>query len=962
MKKIILAAMALQLSLLPVSAATPEHCSLCLGAVTDLKQAPAVTLPMLARLEESELAAASSVVDALTPEQRREISLVVTYHLTPGADPLAEVEQHTKTIVEWARAHGPFDALGVDVDTREAATAAYALKRLSVTAQGQNAAARIALPVTSLEALPPLYATGAQNYYDVLLVDGAGVAGASKWLLENDPAKKIFATVASHSPNPAFEPARLLGAGATRAYLEPPVDAAAAMNALAGVNAALAGDYAFDSTARPVVLDARGNTVEMPVLTFIRGEDLRTLLVPRGDAQSSTIISLAGDQYTKPRRVDAAGARDVTDTGKKGGRFLIGLAPSSAPFALVVEHTDRADANVSRDAIDVATKRGITVEEIIRNHQAYRSFQDSIQPRYIALNATKLRFTLEGSEAIEATISGDYFSEPVANGSTKADWVWQDFFINGVRWKYGRIPELPLIQPEKVTQLPLDIRLTNEYRYQLVRESNVNGFDSYEVHFDPPATIAAGLPLYRGTVWIDKHSWARVRIQMVQLNLTGEVLSNEERVDFQPFVRDTHAQLSPADAQRAGARTMVWLPREVSAQQVVSAAGRANAVLRSTTFTNLRIDPPEFDRLHASVAASDARMVRETPEAGLRYLEKRGDGARVVKEGFDTSRTFMLGGIHHDAGLDYPVVPLGGIDYFNFNLGNRGIQTNVFFAGVIVAANATNPNVANTRTNIGADFFGIAIPTTNSLYRGGVEQKGEAVKALPINLTLRAGHPFAQFGKIDVSFGINHTTYQRAEDTAPAFSVPADTFVLNPSLDAQYSRFGYTATAFWDYARRTAWRPWGNLAEYDPSQRSYSRYGMSLGKSFYLPRFQRLGLGVNYLGGQRLDRFSKYELGFFGTQRIHGTQSGTVRAERAILAHLSYGFVISDQIRLEGFYDHGLLDDKVAGYRREPFQGIGIGGQTVGPYGTLLRLDLGKSVGRNAQNGFVANVVFLKLF
>ncbi len=41
---------------------------------------------------------------------------------------------------------------------------------------------------------------------------------------------------------------------------------------------------------------------------------------------------------------------------------------------------------------------------------------------------------------------------------------------------------------------------------------------------------------------------------------------------------------------------------------------------------------------------------------------------------------------------------------------------------------------------------------------------------------------------------------------------------------------------------------------------------------------------------------------------------------------------------------------------------MGIAGQTVGPYGTLLRLDIGKTVGRNAQSGFVANVVFLKLF
>jgi hypothetical protein len=51
-----------------------------------------------------------------------------------------------------------------------------------------------------------------------------------------------------------------------------------------------------------------------------------------------------------------------------------------------------------------------------------------------------------------------------------------------------------------------------------------------------------------------------------------------------------------------------------------------------------------------------------------------------------------------------------------------------------------------------------------------------------------------------------------------------------------------------------------------------------------------------------------------------------------------------------------------SGYRRAPFQGLGIAGQMVGPYATLVRLDIGKTIGRNAQDGFVANVVFLKLF
>jgi hypothetical protein len=530
-----------------------------------------------------------------------------------------------------------------------------------------------------------------------------------------------------------------------------------------------------------------------------------------------------------------------------------------------------------------------------------------------------------------------------------------------VRWKYGRIPELPLIQPEKVSQLPLDIHLTNEYRYQLARETDIGGYPVYEVRFEPPPNAPAALPLYRGTVWIDKKNWARIRIDMVQLNLTGEVLSNEERVDFQPFARDTWTALNAADVAKTDARSIVWLPLDVNAQQVISAAGRGNVVLRSTAFSDFRINPADFEQRHQEASASDARMVRET-EAGMRYLEKRGNGERVVKEGFDTSRLFMLGGIHHDAGLQYPVVPLGGIDYFNFDTAHTGIQTNVFFAGVILAASATHPNVANTRTNLGADFFGIAIPTTNSIFRNGIEQKSEAVKSLPVNLSVRAGHPFAQFGKIDVSLGVAHFTYQRSQDTAPGFAVPADTFVLSPSIEMQYARWGYTVTGFYDYSRRTSWTPWGNLAEYSPDQKTFTHFGGSFGKAFYLPKFQRVGLDLNYLDGQRLDRFGKYELGFFGTQRVHGIKSGSVRAEKALIGHLSYGFVFSDQFRLEAFYDHALIDDATAGYKREPFQGVGIAGQTVGPYGTLMRLDIGSTIGRNRQGGFVANVVLLKLF
>ena len=946
------------LTLVPAlsGADAPRECSLCAGAVSDLKSIPATPVPLLTTVAFDDLAASGAAIDVFPTASRARMTVIISTPVAGAADPLATLEAQTRAIVEWARLHGPFEALGISAEGADAAAYGFGIKRLAVLAQGQNVAARIALPPVAPAALAALYETGAQSYLDVLLAGGEDVKKTAEYLLEKDPAKKVWAVVNASSPNAFYDLGRAFGEGASRAYLAGASDTET-LASLATFDRALIGEYAFDASSRAESLDSKGNRLPDPVLTFVRGEDLRTIVIPRGDASAATIASLPGDFYIRPRRVDASGERDITDVGKKGGRFLIGIQPVRKPFALTVEHNEKPQANVTREALDVATRRGITVEEIIRNHQAYKSYQESIQPRYIARDTTKLRFTMQGGEAIEAAIAGDYFSDPQG----RADWVWQDFFLNGVKWKYGKIPELPLIQPEKVAQLPLDIHLTNEYRYQLVRETTVDGYRTYEVRFDPPPHSPASLPLYRGTVWIDQRTWARIRLSMVQLNLTGEILSNEENVTFQPFAREPHTALTSAAVATTDAREILWLPVDVSAQQVISAAGRASVVLRSTAFTNFRIDPQEYDLRLKEASASDARMVRET-RTGLRYLDRTATGERVVAEGFETSRKFLLGGIHHDAGLQYPVVPLGGIDYFNFDLFHKGIQANVFFAGVIIAANATNPNVANTRTNVGLDFFGIAVPTTNAMYRKGQEQLGESVKTLPTSLTLRAGHPIFQFGKIDASMGVTHISYQRSEDTAPSFAVPADTFVINPSIEAQYARYGATIAGWYDYSRRTSWKPWGFLSEYNPGQKSFTTYGVSLARSFYLPKFQRIGMDVSYLGGQRLDRFSKYELGFFGTQRIHGIRSGSIRAEKAILAHLSYGFVFSDAIRMEAFYDHGVITDKLAGYRKEPFQGVGLAGQTVGPYGTLLRLDLGKMVGRNAQTGFVANVVFLKLF
>jgi hypothetical protein len=951
-------ALAVLLFVLPsVLHAAPAECSTtCGGVVLDLTAPPPpATVPALLETSLRELPRVQPRLEAMSPEARGRLTVVVTVDLEArGANALDEVEGAVGAIIVWARAAGPFAALGIALPVESAETEAYTIKRLGVSAQGLGLARRIAFGPASAERLGELFEYGAQAYFDELVVHGDPAATAA-WLRQNDPAKQIIARVEARHPNVLYDVAGALAAGASRVY----VDAPAAAPAIVSLNRELASDYTHDPSLPVDLLDGKGNRTTARAIAFVRGEDLRTLVVAPGHPSEATIVSVRGDEFIRPQRIDAAGAAPITDTGRRGGQTLVGLPPGSAAFAITLDRPKIDDEKVTREAIEVVTGRSISVEEIIRNHQAYRAFQDSIQPRYIARNQTSLRFGLgPGGEAVETTLAGDYFFDPAG----RADWVWQDFLVNGVKWKYGRIPEIPILQPERVTQLPLDLHLTRDYRYQLVRKTNVRGFETWEVRFEPPPNAPASLPLYRGTVWIDAHSWARVRMSMMQLNLKGgEVLSNEERIDYHPFDRATGRPLTTEATLGTEPSAMVWLPIDIGAQQTFSVAGAAVPVLRATRLIDLQIDPEDFDTRLESANRSNARMVRET-DAGLRYLEKDASGQRVVKEGMDTARVFLIGGLHRDAGLEFGVIPLGGLDYFNYNLWGRGLQTNIFFAGVFVAANLTNPSYRGSRTNLGADFFGIALPFDNTSYRDGRKIEEEAVRTLPFNLNLRAGRPAFGFGKVDAQLGLSYISYQQAETTADDFSIPVNTFEIRPGVDLRYDRWGYSFRAGYEHGIRTDWQPWGDLVEYDQDQEQYSRFVLTLGKSFYLPKFQRLGVELDYLDGRNLDRFSKYELGYFGAQRVRGIQSGSVRAERALLGHLSYGFVITEQFRIEAFYDHALIDDASAGYRREPFQGIGIAGQTIGPWGTLLRLDIGKSVGRNAQDEVVANIVFLKLF
>jgi hypothetical protein len=683
-----------------------------------------------------------------------------------------------------------------------------------------------------------------------------------------------------------------------------------------------------------------GTTFE--VLRFFDAKQFTPILLLPENPSGPATIELSGGPFAKAS-VENLGSGVKRDFDLKGAKTLT-LDLSKGSLAVVL-HPAARPGGETKAAIDVAAARGLTAEEIVARERAWDAAQRERAQTFVADMKTSLRFRIaEVNETFDLTIRGPFFyrrGEP-------PDWEWDEFFLNGVRWKGKTLPKLPILQPDKVTTLPLDIRLTEEYEYALRGEATIAARRAYHITYVPKSTVGEK-PIYRGDVWIDKQTFGLLRRDSVQLNLKGETLSNVQTEFYRPV---------PGHPD-------VFLPLEIKGEQVFSTAGRTTAIERDVVMQSVRLNPPDFSEKRSTAYRSPAQMIRDT-DNGMRYLvpDPARPGERVVEEKISKKSTFGILGGFYDSSLDYPL-PALGIQHFDFDLWGKGKQLSIFFAGALATLNYTDPSLAGSRFDLGGDLFLIAVPFGDVSYRNGQEVASEKIKHLPATLQVNVGRPLGPYLKASLGLFTRWDDYQRDKDTGPNFVTPVDTFTDGAELRLVGNYSGFNATLSGSYSRRRKWEPWGDPAtsEYDPSQKDYWKYSVSLSKDQYFPGFRKLHASIAYLGGQNLDRFSKYEFGAFSGNPIRGFKSGSLRTQNALLADVSYGLNIEDIIRLEGFYDQGLLTDRRSGFDRTYFSGAGVLASLNGPWkNSLVRADFGVPVVGHGVHGFVVNLILLKLF
>jgi hypothetical protein len=714
----------------------------------------------------------------------------------------------------------------------------------------------------------------------------------------------------------------------------------------------LDGDFGPDSRAAAASA-AAGETLD--VFRFVARTDLGGVVLIPGTAPAgraspgSFSLTLDETAYASAEVFElATGASKKFEIPARAVPARLSLSLANGPLALRLIAREQLPSEAAKAAVGVAVTRGITAEEILAKHQAWRAARDARWKTLTARNTMSMRFRFaEFSQTFDLALAGPFFYEKGGG----YDWAWSEAYFNGVRWKGKKIPELPLLQPEKVSDTPLALTFDDAYAYTLAGDDTVNGIPCWALDFTPRAAVSVK-PLYAGTVWVAKADFAAIRTRTRQLNLTAEIQAVDEVSDF-------------GEVPASDGGPPLRLPTHTTGQWILKTFSRTTVIERESTLSNVRLDPPDFASERAAAFASPDVMVRDT-EKGVRYLEKTKEGGRVVTE--DTKRThlFGVGGAFYDGSFDYPL-PLLGVYYVDLDVHKRHEQLQVLFGGVLLAASYNQPRLFGTAIDAGIDLFGIAIRGSDALFVDGTEDKLQRVKSRTFSGNFKAGIPLGRHVKVSATVGEIHRDFAADDaETSPGFAVPSNHWVTRLEGQAVWDFRGWALSGRFAWNKRSRWDPWGFAGnpDYAPGKDQYRTYSLHLSKDFHLPRFQRIQASVAYLGSDNTDRFSKYSFGFFAGTPLRGFRSGALRAEEAVTSRFAYGYVFGDVLRVEVIYDDARVKDLPAGLDWAYFSGAGVSGEVPGPWSTLVRFDAGTPVaGRNrGQTGVVVSLTFLKIF
>jgi hypothetical protein len=678
---------------------------------------------------------------------------------------------------------------------------------------------------------------------------------------------------------------------------------------------------------------------------------------------------LARSRLLVPEGLVAGGMADVRCAGRRLATYLdaqslatVAVAPPScAPIAISIDIAGAERLQLSggetivrvpaveghfAEGLRVAAAQKLTVREIIARHQAAAARQRRAVQQLISTGTMTLTFEAPGFPAPMAITS----QAVIYTAADSTDIEQRDIRVNGIAFAGGRVPRLPLIEPERVASPPLAIELTDRYTYRLQGEESIGGVRCYAVSFTP---LERKRSLFAGTAWIAMDTFAMVKVSAVQTALRGPIVSSEQSDEFR-------------------AEGGVWLLARSEVRQIYEGAGYRTPIHRVLAIDSQEVNPAAFLERRRAAYASAAVMLRDTPQ-GFRYLVRdpasRPAGASPTAAAprlagpSQRVRTLALGVII-DPNINTPL-PFAGLSYIDFNLFGTGTQINGFFGGTFGQLALSVPSLGGTRWQLAGQAFGIASSYNDRAFVDGREHYEWNISQRPAHAAAWLLRPLSSRFTLRAGYELDYTGFDSSDSTSPDFTVPAAQVAHGLRLALEGQRSGWTASLWWLGARRTGWRSWGDAAaqdlpgvsEYRDEQRDYQRTGASLARSVvFSPRLVGR-LEASYMTGRDLDRFSRYTFGSFDN-RLRGYPSALIRYDRGAVVRGTAGWSAARLLRLDAFADSAYVHDPGFGSAARSYSGVGAAAEIPAPFGTLVAVEWGYGFqGLNADGSRGTQVV-----
>lgn len=632
-----------------------------------------------------------------------------------------------------------------------------------------------------------------------------------------------------------------------------------------------------------------------------------------------------------PRILDSV--EPVTQAATTGERRVAYRLPNDPRQVLA----DLAAIQGSLDPVNVVALRPLTVDEIVARHQAAAARQAADVHALISIGAMTLAFEAPGFAA-PVTIAS---RATIFAGDGRTEIEQRDVRVNGLGYAGGKVPRLPIIEPERVASPPLAITLTDVYRYELEGEDTIDEARCYVVRFEPRRG-GTRQTLFQGRAWIDAATFGMVRVAAAQTGLRGPIVSSEQDDRF----RMTGDGL--------------WLLARSDVRQMYEGAAHRTPIHRVLTLETHEVNPPDFHQRLRAAHASPAIMLADTPQ-GFRYLQPPNDNRSTVAGGVQTEegrrpeatraeniRMVALGAIV-DPNITRPL-PFAGLSYVDFNLFGTGTQFSGFFGGTYGQLAFSVPSLGGTRWQLAGRAFGIASSYNDRAFEAGRERYEHDIRQRPAHASAWLLRPLAPRLTFRAGYEFDYTHFSAADVTSPAFVVPADQVAHTLRLALEGQRAGWTASVWWAPARRSGWRRWGledptsaapaASTEYRSGHRDFQRYGAAVARPLALSPRLAARFEAAWMSGHDLDRFSRYTFGTFDN-RLRGYPSALIRYDRGAVVRAAAAWSAARWLRADGFVDSAWVHDPGFGRGLRRYTGVGAAAEIPAPFGTLAAIEWG---------------------